>query len=222
MNRGSKPRLASNEIIEITNPSKVSAGLDSASHAVDLPPSVSERAGSLLRAVAGISIAIATLGVLIYLALASTVMIVAKPLDMNAVVLRGVYPIGQAPKGAVMLATSGTAAAGVIDKLGEGTIGVDAASVVTIVTGPSSKVYNDPSGQIMADGKPTGYWAPLDARDLSHQYIAICDKGACKPGAAVLIGERSLIGEVKGYITKIGPLSKPTTPTVATTGTKTP
>ena len=222
ISRESKPRLAANEVVEITNPAAIAAGLDDAFHTVELPPTLLERLRGGLRGLVGLVIGLAGLVTLIYLVLAATVLIVAKPFDLNAVVLRGVYAEGQVPEGAIMLATSGRASTKSVDKLVEGTVGVDAASVVTIIAGPAAEVHNDTTGQIIADGKPTGYYAPVDARTLTRQYVGLCVKGACKTATTVLVGQDAMIGEVKGYITTLGPLTKPTTPASALHATTTP
>jgi hypothetical protein len=210
---GARPRLASRETVEVAHTPGIYGGLATGDQPINLPEGarkgIAGALGRAVRAVIGITVVVGILAGLIYLALAGTVLIVAKPFEMNAVTIRGAFPVGQAPKGAVVLATNGRAAVDVAGKIQEGIVGVNAASVVVVVAGPYAKVHDDPSGQIIADNKPTGYWAPLDARRLAHQYVAICQQGACTPGEAVLIGERAVIGEVKGYIDGFGPLRAP-------------
>lgn len=200
MNRGSKPRLAANEVVEITNPNAISVGLDSAQHDVEVPPSLGERATALLRAIVGVSVVGALLGGIIYLSLAATVLIATRVDGVTSVAMRGAYPVGQVPEGATVLVSTEPAATSVTDKLVEGLMGPTGASVVRVVAGPGAEVRTDLSGQIVVNEKASGIWAAVDARDLDRQYLAICLRGGCAAGEAVLVGERSVVGKVRDVV----------------------
>lgn len=200
MKLGSRPRRANNEVLNISNPQIVNAGLDGKSRHVTLAGGIVERVRALLRAIIGLVTVVAVLAVVIYLILAATVMVVAKPFDWNAIVMRGAYPEGQVPSGAVMMVSSAPAGDDAFEKLMEGTRGIKAASVVVIVAGPAVKVANDTTGQIVVAGEGSGFYAPVDQRLLQREYLGICLQGGCESGATVLVKQDSIIGKLKGYL----------------------
>lgn len=164
----------------------------------------------LSRAALGWGAVALVLTVAVYAVLAATVMVVMRAGDRHVVVLRNAYPVGQVPAGAYVYVSSAPVDYSHTGKLKQATVGVPAGSVVQIVAGPTGQVATDNNGYITVDGARTPYQGQVTPRRLARQYVAICIVGACEPGQAVLVGQDTVIGAAKGYLTLTG--RKPISP----------
>jgi hypothetical protein len=162
----------------------------------------------VLRQTVGLIALLAGIGVAIYAVLAITVLVVLSSGDDKALVLRGAYPVGQAPTGAYVYVSSTAADHTFSGKVAQAINGVPSGSVVQIVAGPATKIGTDADGYIVADGERTEFQADVDPYTLGREYVALCVSGACTPGEAVLVGQDNVIGAVKGYVSAAG-LTRP-------------
>lgn len=136
-----------------------------------------------------------------YLVAAVTVAPILKAGSSHALVLRNAYPVGQVPADTHVYASTRPVDYSLTGKAWQVFHGVEAGSVVQIVTGPNSVVRTDAKGWIIADGKRTAYRGKVARQNLTRQYIAICVAGACDTGAAVRVDQDAVVGEVRKRVT---------------------
>lgn len=201
-----RPRLADGARITIDPDERGVAAPGLGSHAPVIRTATRKkgRIRRMVRSVAGILIGSAILLVAIYAVLASTVLLVMRAGGENALVLRNAFPEGAAPAGTYVYASSQTINPSFGGRLSQATVGVPAGAVVRIVAGPTGKISNDKKGRIVINGKATDYRVAVKATTLARKYLALCVAGACEPGTAVLIGQDTIVGEVKGYVSPSG------------------
>jgi hypothetical protein len=206
--RNRKPKLASGQRVVVDVNGVGTPGLGSQSGVVSTGEKKEALPRRALRSVIGFAILGLLMLFLTYVVLATTVFVLMRADNHNAAVLRNTFPIGQAPADVLVYASSAPVDNTLMGKAEQAIFGVPAGSVVQIVAGPSATVSTNKSGHIVVDGTPTNYVGEVDSQDLSRQYIAICVSGACKDGAAVMVEQDNIIGEVKGYLGLSG-MTKP-------------
>jgi hypothetical protein len=165
----------------------------------------------IARNIAGFTFLLGVLGVLVYAVLAVTVLVVMPADGQKALVLRGAFPVGQAPSGAYAYVSADPVDYSFTGKVAQATTGVKSGSVVQIVAGPTASITTDDRGFIVADGKRTDFQGQVTARELRREYVAICVAGWCDPGKTVLIPQDNIVGGVKGFV-GLGGITEPTTP----------
>jgi hypothetical protein len=202
--RKRKPQLASGERLVVDTNGGVGAGLGSQSGVVNTGTKKEALPRRAIRSVVGFTVLGVVMLFLTYVVLATTVLVVLRADGQSVAVLRNTFPIGQAPADALVYASSAPADQTFAGKAEQAVLGVPSGSVVRIVAGPSAAVSTSKSGHIVVNGKVTKYRGSTDTKNLQRQYIAICVGGACQSGAAVIIGEANIIGEVKGYLSLNG------------------
>lgn len=198
--RNRKPKLASGQRVTVDVNGSGTPGLGSQSGVITTSETKEALPRRALRSVIGFAILGLLMVFLTYVVLATTVFVVMRADSHNAAVLRNTFPVGQAPADVLVYASSAPADNTLIGKAEQAVFGVPAGSVVQIVAGPSATVSTDKTGHIVVDGNATRYVGAVDSKNLSRQYIAICIAGACKQGAAVMVEQSNIIGEVKGYL----------------------
>lgn len=166
----------------------------------------------LVRNIVGMIVLVAALILGIYAVLAVTVLVVLRSDSDNVLVLRGAFPVGQAPAGAFAYASSEPVDYSFMGKVTQATSGVPSGSVVQIVAGPAATISTNADGYIVVNGEATDFHGQVDSYSLTREYVALCVSGKCEPGSAVLIGQDNIVGEVKGYLSLDG-FTQPTAPT---------
>lgn len=215
----SRPKLASGKKVraDANGPQpRLSAGVLDTD---DAPlPRAGAAAWSGTKIAVSLLVAFLALGAAIAAILAATVLAPIPTDGERVLVLRNAYPVGQVPAGAQVYVAADPAADGALGKIYQAIAGVRAGSVVEVVAGPAATVTTDPqTGEIIADGTPTGYYGQVAPRDLGRQYVAICHFGACDLGEAVLVDQQAVIGEAKGFVTLSGVTAVPAPPTQSPT-----
>lgn len=198
--RTRKPRLASGDRVVVDVSTTGNPGLGSASGVVSTGARKEPLPRRATRTILGFGFLSLLMLFLTYVVLATTVFVVMSAEDERVGVLRNTFPIGSAPSGAIVYASSSPVDHSLLGKVEQAVLGVSAGSVVKIVAGPVGVVSTDKTGHITVNGKSTKYTGDVATKTLSREYIAICVAGACKDGAAVIIGQSNIVGEVKGYI----------------------
>lgn len=205
-----KPKLASGDRIVVDTNGGGSAGLGSQSGVISTRSTSEALPKRALRTVLGLILLGLGMVFLTYVVLATTVFVIMRADGHNVAVLRSTFPVGSAPANSLVYVSSSPADLSLTGKAEEAVFGVPTGSVVRIVAGPSGTVATDKNGHIAVNGTSTNY-IPVGkafSRHLDHEYVAICITGACEQGAAVMVGENNIIGEVKGYLTTTG-IAKP-------------
>lgn len=152
------------------------------------------------RVIAGTVILTVGLAAATYLILASTVLFVAPGNVHHAVVQRGAYTISQIPAGAVMYVSTDPVDTSMPTHLKQAWQGAAGGSVVRIVAGPNGKLTTR-HGDLVLNGKDTGYSGNADPTLLANEYVALCLSGHCTVGDTVLVPQANVVGAVKGYLT---------------------
>lgn len=199
MTKTRKPKLASGERITVRTDTG-SPGLGSATVVTTSAPKKEPLHRRATRQIIGLVVLVAMLLAATYVTLAITVVVVMHADNHNVLVLRNTFPVGAAPAGEVVYASSDPVDTKIMTKINQAVFGVPAGSVVKIVAGPSATIRTNQDGYIVADDKVTDYRGNVDARTLKREYVAICLAGACEDGAAVIVGQSNIVGGVKGYL----------------------
>lgn len=199
-----KPKLASGERIVVDISNGGTPDLGSQSGVVSTGTQGEALPKRALRSIIAFGVLGMVMIFLTYVVLATTVFVIMRADGNNVAVLRNTFPIGQAPSGALVYASSAPTDQSFVGKAEQAVFGVPAGSVVQIVAGPAAAVSTNKDGYLVVNGKATEYQGMTDTQNIAHQYLAICVSGACKENAAVIVGEQNIIGEVKGYLTTAG------------------
>lgn len=94
---------------------------------------------------------------------------------------------------------------GIVNRMQQGISALPDGMVVEIIAGPAGTIKNDKdTGRVIFNGKPTNYVLPIEARDVTKEYLAVCVKGACEPGEQLLIDKGYIVGEAKGTLSMKG------------------
>lgn len=211
VSRTPKPKLSNRQRITIARSDRPAPGLGSQTPAITIGETKEPLLRRSVRTVIGAVIAVVALLFATYAVLAATVLVVLPASAHHVAVLRNTFPVGAAPQGAYVYASSEPVDTSVTGRINQAVFGVAAGSVVRIVAGPAVRVATDRDGYIVVDGHRTDYKGKVAPQYLNHAYVAICVSGACKAGAAVLVGQANIVGGVKGYVTLSG-ITQPRTP----------
>lgn len=210
-----RPRLASGERVADSEATPAFASAGPEIEAVHNPGA--RAAKHVSRSIAGFVAAGMLMLFLTYVVLSATVMVFMRADGETVAVLRNTFPVGQAPPGAVVYASSAPVDGSFTSKVEQAIGGVPAGSVVEIVAGPAAVISADVDGRIVADGQATDYSGVVADQSLDRAYIAICLAGSCTKDAAVIVGQDNIVGEVKGYLGFTGLTSPPSAETSRTT-----
>lgn len=150
-----------------------------------------------------------TIGILaiIYTSLAGTLMMAAPSVHgemQKTWVARGTFPGGQIPEGTFVYGSKSTpASTDFIGRILEGYAGAPKAFVGETIAGPFSSIETV-NGEIVADGKTTGYFGAINKQVLNEQYLIRCVEGSCKKGELLIAKYSSIAGEARGTIYPFG------------------
>lgn len=199
-----KPQLASGRRVIVDVEGDGTPELGSQSGVVTTGPTGEALPKRALRSIVTFAILGFVMLLATYVVLATTVFVVMRADDHNVAVLRNTFPIGQAPADTIVYASSGDVDGTFAGRATQAVFGVPSGSVVQIVAGPVAAIGSTKDGHLTVNGKATEYEGQADPTDLSRQYVAICLSGACAEGEAVIIGQNSIVGEVRGYLALSG------------------
>jgi hypothetical protein len=174
---------------------------------------LSYRVGVIFRA----AVVLGTLAISMLLAswfiLASTVLSTPNIGGTFWSVQRAAWVQGEAPNGSVVVAGSGDVTHDLLGRVGEFFGGIDGASIYQIAATPHQDIYTTPAGDLMVDGKKTGFAlaTPVAPRTLNAAYLGVCVQGPCgKPGTPVELPVAHVVGKVMGGLGLTGWHSAPT------------
>lgn len=124
------------------------------------------------------------------------------------VVQRSTWPLGDAPFGEIVAATTEQRPQGFIERIRfEITTQEDEIFfAAAILARPGDKVKTLPDGTIEVNGKPTLYTSDRTIKpvQMTEEYLALCIDGACgNPGTPFELGTNQLIGSIKGKISQL-------------------
>lgn len=195
-----KPKLASGERIVVDTAGIGSPEFGSHSGIIKTSAPTEALPKRALRSMVTFAILGLTMLFLTYVVLATTVFVALRADNHTVGVLRNTFPVGAAPANAVVYGSSVPIDPTILGRAKQAVFGVPAGSVVQIVAGPHGEIATNKHGYVTVNGHPTDYKAKVTEQPLVRQYLAICIAGACEDQKPVLIGEASIVGEVRGYL----------------------
>lgn len=203
MSRTPRARLADGKKITITTPdSGAKPALSTGAPAIvtGRPDDEENLPVRTVRGIVKFTAMIAVVLFLLYVALASTIMVALRADGRTVLVLRGAFAEGRAPIGEFVYASSAPTDYSIYGKASAAVFGVPDGSVVQILSGPTAKVNTNSKGYLVSDGIASPYIAKVSPQTLKRQHVARCIVGACEPGSIVLVGQNAILGKAKGYL----------------------
>jgi len=179
---------------------------------------IGERGGLLKVVRTLVTLLVATVLVIIavYVALAATLMRAVPEGGGNFTWIKNATFVGGIPSPGTYayVSTKGVADNGLMGKLHQAFIGVDGGAVMVIIAGPAGTVDNGSNGNILWNGKDTGFAGNVNQGSaLTNEYLAICIDQECKPGGIYRVPIDAIVGEAQYHIESrtISPYSLPST-----------
>lgn len=186
------------------------AKLGISDEAIDLGPVKDKLAIRGLRSLVRVAVAAVLVAVALYVVLAVTVVAVMGSGAKNAIVVRGAFPGGIATQGDFAYISDTANDRSLMGKVEQAFVGVPGGATIQVIALPGAKLGTE-NGELLADGKPTGFAGTPPQAMLGHEYLAVCVSGSrCASGDLVVVPDNRIIGKVNKFVGFRG-LNSPTT-----------
>jgi hypothetical protein len=187
------------------------AKLGISDEAIDLGPVKDPLAIRGLRSFARVAVAAILVAAALYVVLAVTVVAVMGSGAKNAIVVRGTFPGGIAAQGDFAYVSDMAYDRSFVGKAGQAFVGVPGGGTIQVIALPGAKLAATADGELLADGKPTGFAGTPPQAMLGHEYLAVCVSGSrCHSGDLVVVPDNRIVGKVNRFV-GFGGLTSPTT-----------
>ncbi len=187
------------------------AKLGISDEAIDLGPVKEQLAVRGLRSFARVAVAAVLVAAALYVVLAVTVVAVMGSGAKNAIVVRGAFPGGIAAQGDFAYVTDMPYDRSFLGKVEQAFVGVPGGSTIEVIALPGANLATTEEGELLADGKPTGFAGTPPQARLGHEYLAVCVAGSrCASGDLVVVPDNRIVGKVSRFVGFRG-ITSPTT-----------
>lgn len=156
---------------------------------------------SLLMFFAGI---IVFIGISSYLLVSATLMNFTKIDDTTVWNLYGVVPDSEDDSHRLITASHDSQVGqSYLDRATYSITGISKPFVGEVVSDRFDKISSK-SGNILINGKKSGYEGKIDSKKLDNEYLVKCISGSCKEDSYLIVKRENIVGNVYGYVTKNG------------------